>query len=295
MTYRIVVCIKQVPEAGEAKIDPVTHNLVRESVPNILNPFDEFSIEEAVRIRERFGGTVTVITMGPPQAVGALNTAIQMGADRGILLTDIKLAGSDTLVTAMALSFIIRTLDFDMVICGLESTDSSTAQVGPELAELLNLPQITYANAIEFMDRSVKVTRETDSGYQIMSCDLPVLVTVVKGINTPREPDHETPMDGRIISVSLDDLSITKPGFSSDLSPTQVTAVEKSRMRKRAQLVIDSTLPAHERIRLIQQGGMNRRDDSTLLEGDTESMVKRLGDLMFQGIKVAGEGDENTR
>jgi len=286
MSYRIIVCIKQVPALGEVRIDPDTHNLVRESVPSVLNPFDEFAIEEAVRIRERFGGIVTAITMGPPQAESALKTAVQMGADLGFLLTDRRLAGSDTLITALALSFIINPMEFDLVICGLETTDSSTAQVGPELAEKLNLSHVTYVSRLEFDHdkRHVSVTRETDSGYQVMRSRLPLLVTLVKGINVPREPDTQVSVKDRIKHVSLDDLSISIPNFSADLSPTQVVKIERAKTRNRAQFVIDSRLSARDRIRMIMQGGMEQKSAAVMLDEDIDGMLKKLGDFILQDI-----------
>ncbi|MFH0848215.1 MAG: electron transfer flavoprotein subunit beta/FixA family protein [archaeon] len=187
---KIMVCIKQVPEITEVKIDPVTHTLVREGVPSILNPFDEFAVEEALRIREKHGGEVTVITMGPPQAKEALVKCLAMGADKAILLTDRAFAGADTWATAYTLSSAIKQLEYDVVFCGKQAIDGDTAQVGPELAENLGIPQITFVRKIEIdpKTRRVLAHRETEEGYEVVECRLPVLLTAIKGLNEPRLP-----------------------------------------------------------------------------------------------------------
>ena len=187
---KIIVCVKQVPEITEVKIDPVTHTLVREGVPSILNPFDEFAVEEALRIREKHGGEVTAVTMGPPQAREALIKCLAMGADRAILLTDRAFAGADTWATAYTLSLAIKRLEHDIILCGKQAIDGDTAQVGPELAENLGIPQITFVKKVEVDEKSRKVLvhRETEDGYEVIECRLPVLLTAIKGLNEPRLP-----------------------------------------------------------------------------------------------------------
>lgn len=187
---KIVVCVKQVPEITEVKIDPVTHTLVREGVPSVLNPFDEYAVEEALRIREKHSGEVTVITMGPPQAREVLVKCLAMGADKAILLTDRSFAGADTWATAYTLSLAIRQLEYDIVFCGKQAIDGDTAQVGPELAENLGIPQITFAKKVEVDPKARKVVahRETEEGYEVVECRLPALLTAIKGLNEPRLP-----------------------------------------------------------------------------------------------------------
>jgi len=283
---KIVVCVKQVPEISEVKIDPKTHTLIREGVPSILNPFDEFAIEEAVRIKERFGGIVTVVTMGPPQAEEALKTCLAMGADKGYLLTDPALAGSDTYATSIALAALIRKLEYELIICGQETTDSSTAQVGPELAEKLSIPQVTFVNKIELSEKE-KIgifTRETDTGYQIMKAKLPILVTVVKGINTPRCPDPKRATDKKIERISLADIGINEDVVGADGSPTRVVEIKTARPKTRAQFVIDSSLPAHERIKLIMMGGFQQKEGSIKLEKEVGDMAEKAADFILQLI-----------
>lgn len=188
----IAVCIKQVPDTMDVRIDPKTNTLVREGVPSILNPFDEFAIEEALRIRERFGGTVTAITMGPPQAAEVLRTALGMGADAVRLLSDRAFAGSDTLATSYTLSRAIEKLGgVDLVIAGKQAIDGDTAQVGPGIAARLGFTQLTYVSKVETIDSSrgtITVERLLDNGRERVEGVLPALLTVVKGINEPRQP-----------------------------------------------------------------------------------------------------------
>lgn len=187
---RIVVCVKQVPDVAELRIDEVTHSLVRAGVPSILNPFDEFAVEEALRIRERNGGTVTVITMGPPQAKEALIRCLAMGADRAILLTDSAFAAADTWATAKTLALALQKLEFDLILCGMKAIDGETCQVGPELAELLDIPHISYIKKVEIDSsaNTVLAERLTEEGYEQIRSTLPCLLTATKALNVPRMP-----------------------------------------------------------------------------------------------------------
>jgi len=186
----IVVCLKQVPGTTQVKIDPETNTLIRQGIENIINPLDTYAIEEGVRLRERFGGQVTAISMGPPQAETALREAISLGVDAGILLSDPAFAGADTWATSYTLSVAIRKLgQYDLVICGRQTLDGDTGQVGPQLAEMLALPFIAYVSRIEeIADGGMRVRRMVEDGYEIMESPLPAVLTVVKEINTPRLP-----------------------------------------------------------------------------------------------------------
>jgi len=186
----VVVCLKQVPGTTQVKIDPETNTLIRQGIENIINPFDTYAIEEGVRLRERFGGKVTAISMGPPQAETALKEAISLGADEGILLSDPAFAGADTWATSCTLSMALRKLEkYDLIICGRQTLDGDTGQVGPQLAEMLALPFIAYVSQIEEVaDGEMRVRRMVEDGYEIMESSLPTVLTVVKEINTPRLP-----------------------------------------------------------------------------------------------------------
>ena len=184
----IVVCIKQVPGTTTVKINPETGTLMREGVEAVVNPFDEYAIEEALRIKERIGGTVKVITMGPPQAEDALKTAISMGADECFLITDRAFGGADTWATSYTISKGIQSLgQVDLIICGKQAIDGDTAQVGPGVAEMLGLPFVAWVRKVEeITEQVIRVERLMEDGYEVVEMPLPGLITVVKEINVPR-------------------------------------------------------------------------------------------------------------
>jgi electron transfer flavoprotein beta subunit len=190
---KIIVCIKQVPDTTEVRIDPETNALIREGVPSIVNPFDAHATEEAVRLKERYGGTVTILSMGPPQATEALKKCLSYGADRAILLSDRAFAGSDTWATSYILGAVLRRLmqeaTLDLILCGKQAIDGDTAQVGPGLARRLHIPQITYAVTVEEVDlaaRRAKVGRRLETGIEVVETPLPAVLTVVEEINEIR-------------------------------------------------------------------------------------------------------------
>ncbi|MDR0724224.1 MAG: electron transfer flavoprotein subunit beta/FixA family protein [Endomicrobium sp.] len=223
----IIVCIKQVPDTENIQIDPQTGRLKREGVVSIINPYDEYAIEEGVQLKEKCGGKVTVITMGPLQAESALREAIARGADEAVLVSDKIFGGADTLATAYTLSKAIEAIgDYNIVICGKQAADGDTAQVGPEIAEMLNIPHIVCVKKIEVIDNnSLKVERMMEDGYDLIESSLPVLLTVVKEINNPRMPSLKGKMLAKKATIKkLDAASIgvdvKKVGLSG--SPTQV-------------------------------------------------------------------------
>jgi len=187
---QIVVCIKQVPDTTEVKIDPVKNTLIRDGVPSIVNPFDEYAVEAAVRIKEQFGAKVTVLSMGPPQAESALRKCLAMGADEAVLVSDRAVAGADTLATSYTLAKAIEKIGKpDIIFCGKMAIDGDTAQVGPGIAEHLGLPQATYVQKIrEVSTHRLLVERVSDSGYELVSIPLPCVLTVDKAIGEPRYP-----------------------------------------------------------------------------------------------------------
>lgn len=189
----LVVCVKQVPDTTEVRIDPVTNTLVREGVPSILNPYDAHAAEAAVELKERYGGKVTILCMGPPQAFEVIKQCISYGADRGILLSDRAFAGSDTWATSYTIGLALRRLrdedGIDMVLCGKQAIDGDTAQVGPGLARRLDIPQITYAVGVEDVDlqaRTARVLRRLEKGVEVVQTPLPCLLTCVEEMNELR-------------------------------------------------------------------------------------------------------------
>jgi electron transfer flavoprotein beta subunit len=184
---KIVVCIKQVPDTTEIKINPVTGTLIRDGVPSIINPDDKSGLEVALKLKDKYGAEITVITMGPPQADAVLREAMAMGADKAILLTDRKFAGADTLATSNALSAALRKIDWDLIIAGRQAIDGDTAQVGPQIAEFLDIPQISYVKDLDFDgETQFTIKRETEEGYQILQAEMPLLITVLSSANKPR-------------------------------------------------------------------------------------------------------------
>lgn len=185
----IVVCIKQVPKTLDVRIDPVTNNLIREGMESTINMFDENALEEALLLREKFGGKISVISMGPPQAKEALRKALAMGADEAYLFCDRALGGADVLATAYTLAQGVKQLmPVDLILCGRHAVDADTGQVGPELAELLGWPQATLVHRLEHDDGQITVWRECGEGMAVWELPLPAVVTVGKEINKPRYP-----------------------------------------------------------------------------------------------------------
>jgi electron transfer flavoprotein beta subunit len=189
-----VVCIKQVPDSAQIRVHPVTNTIMRQGVPTIINPYDLFSLEEALRWRDKVGGEVTVLTMGPPMAADSLRKALTIGADRAVLLTDRFFAGSDTLATSFALSAALLKIGEtfgkpDIVFCGKQTIDGDTAQVGPGIAKRLNLEQITYVSGINEVDgenRTVTLERRSEGGVQVLKTNLPAMITMLEGSNVVR-------------------------------------------------------------------------------------------------------------
>jgi len=226
----IIVCIKQVPETTEVRINPETNTLIREGVKSIVNPFDMYAIEEAVRLKEKNTGKVTVITMGPPQAEAVLREAISMGADEGILICDRAFAGSDTWATSYTLSGAIKKLGaFDVILCGKQASDGDTAQVGPGISTHLDIPQVTYVKKIEEVkEKSMRVERMMEEGYEIIETPLPALLTVVKEINEPRIPSLKGMMrakQAKITVWSQKELHLDAQKIGLCGSPTQVVKI----------------------------------------------------------------------
>jgi len=223
---KIIVCIKQVPDTAEVRINPETGTLIREGVPSIINPYDMHAIEAGLQIKGKVGGSITVITMGPPQAEVALRDAISMGADDAVLLTDKAFAGSDTWATSYTLSRAIEKLGADIIICGKQAIDGDTAQVGPEIAEFLNIPHISYVKAIEeITQNSIKVQRMMDEGYNIVEASLPVLLTVVKELNVPRLPSLKGKIAAKKAEIEkwgVRDIQADEKNLGLKGSPTQV-------------------------------------------------------------------------
>ncbi len=185
----IVVLAKQVPNTSEVRIDPKTGNLIREGVESIINPEDRHALELALRIKDSEGGQVTVLSMGPPQAIEVICECLATGADRGILLTDKAFAGADTWATSTTLGLALRRVgEFDLILAGRQAVDGDTAQIGPQVAEFLGIPQLTYVSKLEVRQGTVIAERTLEDGCERIEAPTPVLVTVLASLNEPRHP-----------------------------------------------------------------------------------------------------------
>lgn len=242
----IIVCIKQVPETTEVRINPETNTLIREGVKSIINPFDMYAIEEALRLKEKFGAKTTVLTMGPPQAETALREAISMGIDEAILLCDRAFAGSDTWATSYTLASAIKKIgSFDLILCGKQASDGDTAQVGPGLSTHLDIPQVTYVKKIEELkDGVLRVERMMEEGFEIIEVPLPALLTVVKEINEPRLASLKGMMRAKSAQItrwSQNDLNLDAQKIGLNGSPTQVVKIFTPPQRAGGQILTGET------------------------------------------------------
>ena len=241
----IVVCIKQVPGTTEVKIDPQTNTLIREGVPSIINPLDAYALEEGVRLREKHGGRVTALSMGPPQAEESLREAISLGVDDAILISDRALAGSDTLATAYVLAKAVQKMgEIDLVICGRQTIDGDTGQVGPELAVRLDMPFVAYVSHVEEVGEGfMRAQRMVDDGYEKVEMPLPGVITVVKEINVPRLPSLRGMMrakSAKITTWSAADLGMEWDKVGLAGSPTQVVRIFTPERHRTAQVLSGS-------------------------------------------------------
>lgn len=183
---RIVVCIKQVPDTNEVKLDPITNTLIRDGVPSIINHDDKSGIEAALQLKEKVGGTVTVVCMGPPQADVALREALAMGCDEAYLVSAREFGGSDTFATATIIATALKKIGYDIVITGRQAIDGDTAQVGPQIAEMLGIPQVSYAEEVHMEGDKVIVRRQYEDRYHILEVTTPCLLTALAELAEPR-------------------------------------------------------------------------------------------------------------
>ena len=227
---KVLVCIKQVPDPENAKMDAKSGTVVREGVELMVNPFDLYAIEEGLRIKEKMDGEVVAISMGPPQAEQALREVIGMGVDRGILLTSRDFAGADTWATSYTLAKACEKIgDYDIIICGKQAIDGDTAQVGPGMAAQLGIPQITFVRKIdEISGKSIKAERLVEGGYEVISSPLPLLITVVKEINEPRLPTLKGRLNAKKAEIAHwgpEDIAADKDKIGINGSPTVVDEI----------------------------------------------------------------------
>jgi electron transfer flavoprotein beta subunit len=227
---KIIVCIKQVPDPEHAKMDEKSGTVVREGVELMVNPFDLYAVEEGLRLKEKMGGEVIAISMGPPQAETALREVIGMGVDHGILLTSRDFAGADTWATSYTLSKACKKIkDYDLIICGKQAIDGDTAQVGPGVAAQLGIPQITFVRKVdEINEKNIKAERLVEGGYEVISSPLPLLITVVKEINEPRLPTLKGRLNAKKAEIAHwgpEEIEAEKDKIGISGSPTKVDEI----------------------------------------------------------------------
>lgn len=243
MEMKILVCVKQVPDTTEIRIDPKTNTLIRSGVPSIVNPFDKNALEAALQLKDQYGAEVTVLSMGPSQAADALRECYAMGADHMVLVSDRAFGGADTLATSYTLAAAIRSLgEFDIIFCGKQAIDGDTAQVGPELAEHLGLAQVTYVAGIEKKEEFLIIKKEQEDCYEKIQVKMPVLLTAVKSLNEPRYPNIMKKMKANRMEVptltakDLPDLLPERLGLKG--SPTKVKRTFVPSVRKTGLMIL---------------------------------------------------------
>lgn len=240
----IIVCVKQVPEVPEINWDPEKGTLIRAGSEGTLNPTDRHALEAGLRLREDHGGSVTAVSMGPPQAEESLMECLSMGVDEAILLSDEAFAGADTLSTSYTLSLAIKRFPgFDIILCGKESRDGMTGQVGPQLAELLNIPQLTYATGIQIESQVVTIGQKLGGSLRTLKAPLPALITVEREINEPRIPAMDSIMEAyrakRVTVWGSEELGGERSFFGLKGSPTQCSRVYTGEIEKRNITMLD--------------------------------------------------------
>lgn len=223
---KIVVCIKQVPDTNEVRLDPETGTLIREGVPSIINPDDKAGLEAALRLKDQYGAHVTVLTMGPMQAKAALRESYAMGADRVILLTDRAFAGSDTWATSATLAAALKNIEYDLIITGRQAIDGDTAQVGPQIAEHLQIPQVSYVENLEKVEDGIIARRQFEGGYQNIKVKFPCLITALAELNEARYMSVSRVIDSiKILEIetwTFNDIEVDPKIIGLKGSPTKV-------------------------------------------------------------------------
>lgn len=275
---KIVVCIKQVPDTAEVKIDPVTNNLVREGVPGIMNPYDESAVVMALKLKEQTKGTVCVLTMGPEQSGDELKKALQWGADEACLLCDRKLGGADTLATGYALAETIRQIGCDLVICGNEAVDGCTGQVGPLIGEFLDIPVMTYITDVKLEDGSLLLRRDTGKSMETYRVKGKAVVcvsdkTLAGGAHSLKE---DIPEIQALDAKHLDENRIGRKG-----SPTRVAAISV-KGKEQSYLAVDYRWDCGKRIEYIMSGGLEKKKKNLNREGRTSQARVILDAVMMK-------------
>lgn len=277
---KILVCLKQVPNTKEVKIDPEKHTLVREGVDSIINPYDDFALEEALKLKKKYGTKVATMTMGPPQASEMLEYSIQRGADEAFIFTDRRLAGSDTWSTAIAIVSLIKKIGYTTVFCGQESIDSGTGHIGASVAEFLNIPQINYAKEVKALKGDkLQVLTKFDKADAVVEVTTPAVVSFLK-----QEIEFPLANSGKvdpkkITQLTMDDLKLDPKFVGLEGSPTQVVNIDIDE-RFVGYMTVDGNLSADDRILYISNGGIEAKSERKIIKDLTKGSVEELASLI---------------
>lgn len=250
MAIHSVVCVKQVPDTTQVRIDPDTGSLVRQGIPSVINPFDLHAVEAALTFRDELGGYITVLSMGPPQAEESLRKCLGFGADRAILLTDKAFAGADTLATTHALAAAVRKISeertVDLVLCGKQSIDGDTGQVGPGLARRLGFSQLTYVCSLDRVDKDaglVRAWRQREDGRELLEARLPAALTITETCNRIRYSSLRSlieAQDKKVETWTADDIDVDRAKLGLKGSPTRVKKIFGPPPRERGEMLTDA-------------------------------------------------------
>ena len=271
----IIVCVKQVPNTASIRLHPKHHTIIREGVPSILNPADEYALNAALDCKDRYGAKVGVVTMGPRQAEAVLTDSLGQGADEAFLLSDNKLTGSDTLATARVLHAFIAQTPYKNIFCGQETIDSATGHIGPSLAELFERPQVNYVSEIIHMDLGrMRVNARFDNVGQIIDVTLPAVVTFINYCGKLREKTKNIGKES-IRVLGLKEIRVEAEIVGIEGSPTRVVSIcmDENAINY---VAVDSRLPAHERISRILNGGMKENKDRIILKDTSKDSIERM-------------------
>jgi len=276
----ILVCLKQVPDTQEVKIDPETHTLIREEVESILNPFDDFALEEALKLKRKYGCRVGTMTMGPPQAQEILEYSLKRGADEAFLFTDQRLAGSDTWATAIAIVALIKKTGYENVFCGQESIDSGTGHIGASIAELLNIPQVNYAKKVVTVKKNkMQVLAKFDKSDAVLEVATPSVVSFLKKekeivLKNAKKVDRR-----KIKKISMDDLKLDPEYVGLEGSFTQVVNIDIDE-RFVGYMTVDGGLDADKRILYLSNGGITEKKDKTVIRELNSKAIEEIASLI---------------
>jgi electron transfer flavoprotein beta subunit len=277
---KILVCLKQVPNTKDVKINPENHTLVREGVDSILNPHDDCALEQALELKRKYGVEVGTMTMGPPQARDILEYSLRRGADEAFIFTDRRLAGSDTWATAIAVVSLIKKIGYDTVFCGQESIDSGTGHIGASIAELLSIPQVNYAeNVVSYNDNKLQVKAKFDKSDALLEVVTPAVVSFMKKDLEVSLKDADAVDKSKIHEMSLEDLNLDPEMVGLDGSFTQVVNIDIDE-RFVGYVMVDSSLSADERIIYITTGGIEENENRKVIKDLNDETIEEIAGLI---------------